>query len=289
MRGDPRRVLVGSPVHQKPAILREFLNGLHQQDADGLEVHHAFIDDNEDPESSALLKEFAAVTSGVGIAAGSGSDTYVCDDVTHRWTDDLVWKVAAFKDAIINFTIQDQYDYLFLVDSDLVLHPRTIRHLVSLDRDIVSEVFWTRWSPGAVELPQVWLRDTYDLVPKRRGEELPAEEATRRTAHLLEQLRVPGLYEVGGLGACTMISRRALLEGARFKEIPNLSFWGEDRHFCIRAAALGLALHADTHYPPLHLYREEDLARVPEFAQANGLRLNALDVLDTLAPATVGR
>ena len=30
--------------------------------------------------------------------------------------------------------------------------------------------------------------------------------------------------------------------------------FGEDRHFCIRAAALGLSLYVDTHYPAYHIY-----------------------------------
>src|SRR4051812_49711210 len=67
-----------------------------------------------------------------------------------------------------------------------------------------------------------------------------------------------------------MISRRALKKGARFREIPDLSFWGEDRHCCIRAGALGITLHADTELPPLHLSRKTDLARVPAYAASCG-------------------
>lgn len=267
-----RRIVVGSPVHQKPAILREFLNGLHRQDVEGLQVDHVLIDDNSDPASSLLLRQFAQAVPRVTIVPVTTADVYVCDDVTHRWNEALVWKVAQFKDAIIDHVLETGHDGLFLVDSDLVLHPQTIRHLAALRCDVVSEVFWTRWEPDSPELPQVWVQDTYDLVPRARGEQLSREEAQRRLLELLARLRTPGLYEVGGLGACTMVSRRALERGARFREIPNLSFWGEDRHFCIRATALGLVLNADTRLPPLHLYREQDLARVASFAAASGLQ-----------------
>jgi GT2 family glycosyltransferase len=280
---DIRRVVVGSPVHQKPAILREFMNALSQQDVEGLQVDHVFVDDNRDPASSALLREFADAVPRVTVVPVSAPDAYVCDEVTHHWTESLIWKVAEFKDAIIEHALEQGHDSLFLIDSDLVLHPRTLRHLVSRDCDVVSEVFWTRWQPDAVELPQVWVQDTYDLVPKGRGEELSLEETQRRINLVLGQLRTPGLYKVGGLGACTMISRRALELGARFREIPNLSFWGEDRHFCIRAAALGLELYADTELPPLHLYRDEDLSRVASFAAVSGLQLGALDQLATVS------
>lgn len=40
---------------------------------------------------------------------------------------------------------------------------------------------------------------------------------------------------------------------------------GEDRHFCIRALALGFELFVDTHYPAFHLYRSADCERLPSY------------------------
>lgn len=77
----------------------------------------------------------------------------------------------------------------------------------------------------------------------------------------------PGTYKVGGLGACTLIRRHALERGVSFQEIYNLGLTGEDRHFCIRAAALGLELYADTHYPPFHIYRESELDSLTEYKE----------------------
>jgi len=70
---------------------------------------------------------------------------------------------------------------------------------------------------------------------------------------------MPGVYKVGGLGACTLISRNAISKGVSYDEIYNITFWGEDRHFCIRAAALGIELFVDTHFPAFHIYRRSDL------------------------------
>lgn len=64
---------------------------------------------------------------------------------------------------------------------------------------------------------------------------------------------------MGGLGACTLIRRSVLEAGVNFDRIPNVSFWGEDRHFCIRAQAYGFQLFVDTHYPAYHIYRLSDL------------------------------
>ncbi|RBN36101.1 glycosyl transferase, partial [Priestia megaterium] len=66
---------------------------------------------------------------------------------------------------------------------------------------------------------------------------------------------------------CTLISQKALQKGINFSKISNLTFWGEDRHFCIRAAALGLSLYVDTHYPAYHIYRDTDIKGGQEFLE----------------------
>lgn len=289
----PERVLIASPVRQRAVILREFLESLERLDLTNLEVDLAFIDDRNDHD---LLHRFAQgkrtvriLPSGIlsgkpyvhpnpddSCIDGNPDDPYIRDDRTHHWLENLIWKVAAYKDYLIHLALDEGYDYLFLVDSDLYLHPQTLRHLISLGKDIVSEVYWTRWEPQLIPLPQVWAGDQYRLYHSQRDETLSEEEAAKRSGEFLAMLTQPGTYKVGGLGACTLISLEALKLGVSFQEIYNLGFSGEDRHFCIRAAALGLELYADTHYPPLHLYRESDLEPLKEYKR----RLNAGSIKD---------
>jgi hypothetical protein len=87
---------------------------------------------------------------------------------------------------------------------------------------------------------------------------------TKAVRAFLDRLRVPGYHQVGGLGACTLISRAALKAGCHFGEIEGLHMLGEDRHFSVRAQALGFSLYADSHAPPRHLYRLDELGRSPE-------------------------
>ena len=168
-----QRVLVASPVRQKKVILAEFLNSLGMLDSTGLEIDYAFIDDNNGDD---LLDAFARGRSNVRVFPADSGDCYLCDENTHYWREDLVWKVAAFKNRLIKHAIEEGYDYLFLVDSDLYLHPKTITHLVSLEKDIASEVYWTSWEPDLPPLPQVWAGDQYRLYHLDRGENLNEEE-----------------------------------------------------------------------------------------------------------------
>ncbi|KQO13814.1 glycosyl transferase [Paenibacillus sp. Leaf72] len=265
-----RRVLIASPVQQQPTILALFLASLKRFHADQLELSYLFIDDNTDATSSQLLEQFTAAREGVTIIRSESSDSqdvYVRTDITHCWNEQLIWKVAHFKNRIIEHALESQFDYLFLLDSDLLLDARTLAQLVADDKDIVSEIFWTRWQPDARPQPQVWLHDEYGQWERGRGEKLSDLEIAERLEQFYAMLNEPGVYEVGGLGACTLLSRRALEAGVHFGPISNLTFWGEDRHFCIRAAALGLRLFVDTHYPAYHIYRSADLAGAERFLQ----------------------
>lgn len=269
-----KRVLVASPVHQRPPILRLFLESLTGLEQQSVIVSYMFADDNEDESSSALLRQFQADHDrAVVVKTGSGAELpYNRDEYTHYWKEELVWKVAGMKDEMLRYALDNKYDFVFLVDSDLVLHPRTLEQLVAADKDIVSNIFWTKWQPNTIEMPQVWLRDEYTMVVKGRNESIGEEESAARMNAFFNRLRVPGVYEVGGLGACTLISRKAIRAGVRFAEIGNLSFWGEDRHFCIRARAIGFGLYVDTHYPAYHIYRDSDVEGAAAFKQLTGVR-----------------
>jgi glycosyltransferase involved in cell wall biosynthesis len=251
----PVRVLVGSPVRKSPGILKEFLSSLQQIKQENIILDYCFVDDNINPASSELLQKFAQINHCFISKAPAYIGEHVCDETTHVWTHALVWKVTQFKNSIIQRAIQYNYDYLFFIDSDLLIHPDTVEHLINTKKDIISEIFWTKWQPDRERRPQVWLCDDYTL-----GQEF------------IEMLKKPGIYEVGGLGACTLISKKALNAGVNFNKLYNLTFGGEDRHFCVRAVALGFTLYVDTHFPAYHIFRESELAGVETFKKNNNLR-----------------
>ncbi len=264
------RILIASPVRQSPEILRAFLTSLSEQDTQGYDVDYLFVDNNDEAESSCLLREFAETYSGrVHLWTVPVFTPYQRQGVTHVWTEQLVWRLASIKDAILEFMLEHDYDAIWFIDSDLIVPPNLLRRLCECNRAIVSEVFWTKWRPEVFPLPNVWYRDFYTMHRTNRGENQPAKENERRMTHFLNTLALaPGLHRVHGLGACTLIRREPIEARARFSEIGGLSFWGEDRHFCVRAEALGFTLYADTTLPPFHLYRLDLMDRLGAYRQA---------------------
>ncbi|SKC84203.1 glycosyltransferase family 2 protein [Maledivibacter halophilus] len=262
------KILIGSSIRQEADTLKHFLDSLDNLEKNNILVNYYFIDDNEESSSRDLLKDFKSrAKEKIIIQKENAVDSYICNEDTHHWNEKLIWKVAKYKNRIIDYCKKNNYDYLFLIDSDIVLHPKTLNHLISTKKDIISEIFWTKWRQDSSLLPQVWLYDQYSMIEKGREEKLSQRETSHRLNNFIEKLKEPGIYEVGGLGACTLISKKALNKGVNYDEIYNISFWGEDRHFSIRAAVLGFKLYVDTTYPAYHIYRKSDLDGVRDYKE----------------------
>ncbi|WPC44830.1 glycosyltransferase [Clostridium sp. JS66] len=268
-RSNAPRVLIGSTVRQKKLILKEFLQSLSELNIQNYNVDFMFFDDNENAESSQLLSNFKIENCKTQILKGEKKGRYVCNDDTHHWKEELIWKVAAYKDKIIDYAKMNNYDYLFLVDSDLVLHPETLEKLLLGDKDIISEIFWTKWDVKDVNKPQVWVSGNYNLYYKSENEILTEKEIYSRTNGFIKCMRTPGVFEVGGLGACTLINKKALSMGVCYKKLDDITYKGEDRHFCIRALRMGLKLYVETSIPAYHIYRETYLDGVEEYKYKN--------------------
>ena len=259
-----QRLVVASVVRHTGTVLDQFLTGLERLNTQGPAPSFVLIDDTGDVCASSMLAGFAQRRPGavVILPKDALAATLFSGESVQR--DSTVWQVAAMKDTLLAEAVNLGASHVLLVDSSLVLPPPLACHLLSLGLDIVSEVFWSEWQEGSPALPNVWLSDQYNFfVPELARAGANAQSAA---AHeFVTTLREPGTYPVGGLGGCTLISRAALDAGVSFKALPNLTFWGDDRHFSLRATALGFPLWADSHFPPLHLYRETNLGSAVHF------------------------
>ena len=265
------KILVGSPVRKSNEIVSAFLRGLVAADKGDCEFTYFFVDDNIDTRSSELLRDFAEnndviIKKGTEIQNELKLSFEDFGDEDHRlWRSDTLLKITAYKDYIIDYCIAKKFDYLFLIDSDIVLDSRAIMQLLSRDVEICAEVFYSQWQHNGKLTPQCfWIPGVFDQESDFNVH-ITGEEAMRVISEMHAKLREPGLHPVDGTGACTMIKRSALEKGCRFEPVFNLSVPGEDRPFCIRAGVAGIQLYMDTVCPCYHIAKEKYLDRVDEF------------------------
>jgi len=232
-------VILFSPVRQDPETLDLALQS-HTQ-LKGIRERW-YYNDNDDPKSADLLLQLGG---GCGLlpSIDQPDEKYDVSGETHAWTNKLVSRIAAIRNAAIEEFLKTDADALFIVDSDIIVHPDLVDHLLSLNLPIVSEVLWSKWRPQESWMPNVWDGHSYAF----------------NSPESITSLREHGLFEVGGLGACTLIRREVLERGVRYEPVNGVNFWGEDRWFSIRAASNGFPLHADTCFPPFHVYRQDQI------------------------------
>jgi len=218
------KVLIAAPLRQDVRIFREYQNALDAlKIPEGVTVDRFFVI-NDCPEVISEVR-------GDYVVENTG-DAYQKTDNDHLWTQENLGKMHRLRNLCCQRAREGGYDYLFSVDTDLILHQDTLTELLLTGKDIVSELFWTNGWCNA------WQYD----------------QASGMDPHWVK----PGLYQVGMTGACILISRRVLEAGVDYSPIPNIrkALWGEDRHFCIRAACAGFTIWTDSHCPPEHLYTE---------------------------------
>lgn len=282
------RILVGSVVRKPPEVLEAFLQTLEwQQLRTNTEINYVFLhnfgaEDTFRDESLKLLEDFGERNEGTVFAqvAPPKPDDYTDGPRTRHWSPEAWHRVGGAKNTIIQRALTEGYDFLWLVDADVLCDPFTLQSLLdSADVEhslidptayrgpIVAGVYWTQWSKQSEQDathqhagPQVWLRHPYKV--DGRGW---TAQAFRQA--LVQRQRV----RVWGLGACMLIPRHALQKGASFaKETdlpPGPMSDGEDRHFCHRADNLHLEMVADAWPDIYHAYHPSEYDRIPEMLE----------------------
>lgn len=256
----PIKILVGGPVRKRKEILEAHLQSLGNQDLPKrVELSFLFVDDYPDPNDPAreTLAQFVDGRGSVLKTADTRTDDFSDNHpVTHQWSTSAMNRVGAMKNAILKACLDGDFDYVWLVDSDLVLDRTVLRSLLSTNRHVVSAVYWTRWNadPRICAGPQVWLRPPYQLgLPHYPEHEFRHKLGVKRA-----------LEKVGGLGACTLIARSVIEKGVSFNRPPDWptgGLWdGEDRYFCEWARRLHVDLWADA-WPDIgHIYHPQQVA-----------------------------
>lgn len=266
----PVKILVGAPVRKNAAVLQAHLDSLIAQELPPrVTLDFLFVDDYPTPDpAQQVLAEFVQANGGRVVKSENTNTSDFTDQhpVTHQWTASAMNRMAFIKNGILKACVDGDYDFVFLVDSDLILDRTTLASLLAAQKPVVAAVYWTRWNADPVICagPQVWLKPVYELsLPHYPEHEFRAKLGVERN-----------LERVGGLGACTLIARHVIEKGVNFSkppEFPSGGLWdGEDRHFCEWARRMHVDLYADAWPDIFHIYHPKDADRIPEMTTRLG-------------------
>ena len=239
------KIALFTPIRTDPSILTYMVQS--HASLRGIE-RTLYLDDNTDPGSSEILSTVFDRSSRVEVRRAEKSAAY---HEGHEWTPYSMTRMGSIRNQGLHwFYHQTDCDALLIVDADVMLHPETAAHLYETGKPIISTIYWSKWHPTGVPwLPNVWDVHPYSFLSTNR----------------VIRLRDSGIYDVGGLGAVTLIRRQPLMDhGGRlsYSMLKAHQHAGEDRAFCTRADVCGIPLHVSTAYPAFHVYRPEQMVEM---------------------------
>lgn len=132
-----KRILIAAPVNEQEKIFKEYLFSLNSlKIPKEYTVNKFFILSKNSSLSSLLQKnEYIYENNNFSIDKEKGY---------HNWTIEKFLNIAYLRSCLLEKAREENYDYLFTVDSDILIHPKTLEHLLKLNLPVVTEGVWTK-------------------------------------------------------------------------------------------------------------------------------------------------
>ena len=149
------------------------------------------------------------------------------------------YQIDQIRNLIAHWTVTKNYDYLFSVDSDIVLPPDALRKMLAHDKDIISGVYLQR-----VEVP------TPELFRMRTMPEVGMRHLTLHEVQSAEASNPLLWIDACGFG-CVLVKREVFAAvGYPYftyhSALDHANTVSEDVDFCFKAVKIGFQLFADT-------------------------------------------
>ena len=239
-----KKILITAPVHQDAKVFKEYLWSLNRLIIpEGYEIQKHFYLHNADNLKKFLQPNEYEIFK---------DDTKIEEsDVTHIWKQENFNAVATMRTKALEYARNNNFDYIFSVDSDVILHKNTLIDLLNEQKDAIAKIYWTAWS---IQYPLDTFPNCYDGRNKK-GHIFYFEG--------IEKYKNAGTYSTGVTGAAILISSKIfnepLITYYPIKMLSN-SHW-EDYAFCTRCRCIipDINFYINTNNPAKHLYRQEDI------------------------------
>ena len=224
------KIMIGSPLQNRESCLVSYLENIRNLNYPKEKIHLAFLLNNSHDNSYEILKTFRKEYLKYYRKISIWDVTGLNNDYQDFRAPGRDYKCIADARNLWLSILDSESQYLFSVDSDILVEPETLNKLLSRQKDICSALVWNNHS-GPTNL--------YNIL-RWNG---------RRYYKVIEHDFEGDLIEVEITGACYLIRRRVIDSGVRYSYHTH----GEDFGFCIQAKDKGFKLFCDTTQRPYHI------------------------------------
>jgi len=206
------KVMVGAPVRNRAWVLPRFIEAIKKQD---IPFETCFIVNDCVDNTKELLDQAGFTTVLHNLNSNHG---HVRGEYSLR-------NLALLRNVLLDKFLESDCNYLFSIDTDVIIPEGSIRKLVEADKDIISMLI-------------------------RNHPTFMAHNILINNEHLPQ---IPeGIISIDVTGAVYLIKRHVIEQGVRYDYSPL----GEDIPFCEEAKRKGFGIYCDTRLKPIHAYGE---------------------------------
>ncbi|NLO20976.1 MAG: glycosyltransferase [Syntrophomonadaceae bacterium] len=224
-----RKVMIGCPVRNRAWILPAYLQSLEALDYPRESISYCFIINDCDDSTPVILRDFAQKYPGQVVLVDNNAGTRAYQRGQYSFK-----RLADLRNLLLMEFMRSDCDYLFSVDSDILVTPHSLTALMQNDCSIVSCLVCN----GEV----IGDRSCYNvLYQSDRGHYLHIRNFPRDR-----------LFRVDCTGAAYLIKRRVISQlGIRYSALAG----AEDIGFCEAARQKGVHIYCDGRLECTHVMK----------------------------------
>ncbi len=224
------KVMIGCPVRNRAWILPRYLDCLEKINTNTFLLQYCFIINDCSDHSLQILAEFACKQPGKVRLIDKNYDS----PGGYRRGQYNFGRLAQLRNLLLEAFLKSDCDYLFSLDSDILVSAGTLTQLLVDDCDIVSALICNGHEIGDSSIYNILKRSSDGSYIHIRN--FPRDR----------------VFPVDCTGAAYLIKRTVIAAGVRYSGHRG----GEDIAFCEAAASRGFNIFCDGRVECLHLMRE---------------------------------
>lgn len=225
-------VMVGCPVRNRGWILPKYLEHIYNIDYPKEELIPCFILNDSTDNSERLLNEFMKKHG------REYKNFIICvehldqveDQRTHAVRQKIYHSLAWLRNQLLSQAISKKVDYLFSVDSDILVPRNILKDLIAADKDVVAAQIW---NDDGKKFPNIMIQQ---------------EGKIKHYFDFPKQVLFP--CDVTG---AVYLMKRKVFTSTRYE----FHRQGEDIGFCLNAKNQGFEIWADSRIQCTHIMNKE--------------------------------
>jgi len=229
------RVLIACPTYEGMAYcFKEFIEKLRDLD---YENHKIAIFDNT--RTKGFFRKIRKIFPDIKV---------IYDNTKEK---ENMKRLISSRNKILDYAIEKDFDYILMLDNDVMVPRHLLKTLISFNKDVVSGLYYCPFRRGGkmVLLPVAYgsiSQEEFDML-KEKGK-LPkyAEKIEHVMRHLnKKELQQPLVEVFAPSGGCLLLSRKAFTSGARYgrEDFPKEINPTDDIYFFNRLREKGFKLY----------------------------------------------